>query len=704
MSFGEWFSRQLRTGKKSRQRPGKRRSHEASRLRVEQLESRRMLALVVLPNPNVPGGVVIEPDPNMAFADMTMGQDPDYYTVNLTFSRGSDTVSYSWTRVSAIAEKMHPVPMDPKNTYPTTGGGTINATPGLGPSIAFKGNDPKATGFVNTLNLVDASGTPDRATIGRDETFLMTEWKDFSITTGTNLIGPRIDYDPFPEMSDNTLPPLNITVVWYNSANPAFTGAVGGNSSKKTQPLTIFDTSGPTLGLGFTGGDRFAIGATDPLTATTLGGGNPFPLFNGHSPPQTETNFVGDEYDITSDAVLNPPLGNDGPDFNGDLNSILGPLTILQRAGQGTVIVNDKANKTIATPKNVIISSVPDPTDPTGLEVKGTISGFAPVPIIYENITFVDPFNPPSLFSAISVTLVGADAAPTTLPLPGKPYATYTITGTLEFANVANQPTLVNTVTIDGGASGFNEFDVQSATANVIDINTGSGSGNVVNLASDAPTNTADMTKIKSAVVVEGGAGVSTVNLIDLTDKNAVTAKAATVTGAGGSDQLQNGVVYTQITGFTPPSISLSQATGGQLTANVLGSPTQPLDFNLQGDSISALALTTGDADGNNVVLSSTAPLDTGNVDGIISAVTINFGKGKLNTLDISDATGSTAVAALLENDATGTYNQITGFASPLIQYSAKAGGHLDVSLFGSNTMPATFTVASTLVRGPHWR
>ena len=338
----------------------------------------------------------------------------------------------------------------------------------------------------------------------------------------------------------------------------------------------------------------------------------------------------------------------------------------------------------------------------------GTISGFAgpagSVPINFENIVPVDPFNPPALDSTISVTLVGADAAPTTLPPAGKPFATYTITGTLPFGNITGQPNLVNNVTIDGGASGFNEFDVQNATANVVDIGTGDGSGNVVNLSSDAPKNAADMTKITSAIVVDGGAGASTVNLIDLTDKNPVTALATTVTGAGGLDQLQNGVVYTQITGFAPPSISLSQAAGGQLTANVLGSPTQPLDFNLQGDSIAALVVTTGDADGNHIVLSSTAPLDTGNVDGILSAVTINFGKGKLNTLDIGDAAGATAPGALLENDATGTYNQITGFASPLIQYSAKAGGHLDVSLFGSNTKPATFTVASTLGAGTTWR
>ncbi len=693
MSLSEWVLRQPRT-EKARQPLRKYRHGKRSRLRFEELESRRLLALITQGLPN--GGVLITPDPQMQWLDMSApSQDLDYYSLTLTFTH-SNQVQYSWTRLTQNDDKAHPAPTGTAPFYPTTGNGTIDATPGLGPSIEFRGNDPAKTGNVNSLNLIDLSGN-GVAPAGTDETFLMSEWKDFSVAPPTaTALGQAIDYDTDPTADDATPTPHNITVVWYNT--PFFSGKLGGNSSGKTQPLTIFDNSGPVLGGSPTGGDRFAIGATDALTATTLGGGVPVPVYPGHFLPPTASGFMGDEYDITSDAL---PLGHDGPDFNGDLNSILGPLTILQRAGQGTIILNDKANKTIAAPKNVLISSALDKTDPTGLQVIGTIKGFAgpagSVPIIFENIVPADPYNPPALISTISVTLVGADAAPTTLPPPGSPYATYTITGTLEFAKIAGQPTWANNLTIDGGASGFNEFDVQASTANVVALSTGDGSGNVVNLASDAPKNAADMTKIKSSVVVNGGAAACTVNLIDLTDPNPVTATAAVVTGSGASDQLQNGVVYTQITGFTPATISLSQAAGGQLSANVFGSQTQPLNFNLQSDSVSALALTTGDADGNHVVLSSTALLATGNVDGIISAVTINFGMGKLNTLDISDATGATAVGARLENDATGTYNQITGFTSPLIQYSLKAGGHLDVSLFGSNTVPATFTVASTL-------
>ena len=358
MSFGEWVSRQLLSAQ-IRKHSAKRRHRKASRLSVEELEARRMLAqggLVVVPNPNVQGGMLIEPDPNVQWLDKaTPSPDLDYYSLTLTFSRNTDTVQYSWTRLTTNDDTTHPAPMGNPPFYPTNGGGTIDAMPGT-LSIAFEGNDPGKSGHTNELHIIDSSGVSDRATIGRDETFLMTEWTD-STLTGTKLIGPRIDYDPFPNLSDETTTPENITLVWYNSANPAFAGTLGGNSSGKTQPLTIWDKSGPTLGANPTGGDRFAIGATDPFTNTTLEGGNPFPIFPGHFIPPTETNFVGDEYDITSDAVGNPPNDNDGPNFNGDLNSILGPLTILQRAGQGTIILNDKANTIIATPKNVISSS-----------------------------------------------------------------------------------------------------------------------------------------------------------------------------------------------------------------------------------------------------------------------------------------------------------------------------------------------------------
>ena len=303
--------------------------------------------------------------------------------------------------------------------------------------------------------------------------------------------------------------------------------------------------------------------------------------------------------------------------------------------------------------------------------------------------------------------MIAADAMPLA-STPGSPLATYTISGTLEFSNVVGHPTWINTMTIEGGASGLNEFDILNPAAgnspvavNVLAIDTGNGDFNTVNIASDAPANTGDMTGITSAIVINGGTGVSnTVNMVDMTDPNGVKATAVDVTGAGGLNQLQNGIVYTQVTGFVPTSISLSQALGGQLSANVFGSSIQPLDFNLQSDSISAMTVTTGDVDQNHIVLGSTAPLFTGNVDNILSSVTANFGAGILNTFVISDQSGKVPYGVLLENDATGTYNQVTGYTSPLIQYTAAAGGHLDVLMFAANAVPTTFTVGSTLGTG----
>ncbi len=692
MSFGEWVSRQL-SSQQTRKHRAKCRHRKASRLRVEELEARRLLALTVT---NQGGTWLFAPDQNMQFADMTTGPDPDYYLVELFFQKGTNQVQWQWSRLTSYAETLHPDPMGKPTNYPTQGGGQFNATPGAGPAIEFQGNDPGAAtntlGAVNELELLDVSGGTGQP--GQDETFGMDEWNDPRFAaTGTTLIGPAIEYDPRPDIPDSNLATPNIMTLWVNTANTAFAGVPGGNSSTLLQPLGLFDVSGATTGPGQTGGDRFAVKATDPLTDTFLGGGNPVHL--GQFQPPTSANYVGDEYDISSDAI-----DNDGPNFAGDLNGILGPITIESGAGQATVIISDKGNTTHTAPTAVTFSSTPD-GDPTGKEIEGTITGLAAVPINYVNLVPLDPFNPANQISTINMTIIGADAAPTTLPPPGTPYATYTIAGTLEFSNITGQPTWANTLTIDGGASGFNEFDVQASTANFLVLNTGDGDGNVVNVASDGPMNTGDMTQIQSAIVVNGGAGTgNTVNLVDLTDPTAVAATVATVTGGGGANQLQAGVTYTQFSGFAPQTISLAQSTGGQLSANVLGSATQPLAFNLQSDSLTALVVTTGDADGNQVVLSSKAPLLTGNVDAITSTVTINFGMGMKNTLAISDQTGATSVSALFQNDATGTFNQVTGFASPLIEYDEKAGGHLDVSLFGPNTMSATFTVASTLGAG----
>jgi hypothetical protein len=260
-----------------------------------------------------------------------------------------------------------------------------------------------------------------------------------------------------------------------------------------------------------------------------------------------------------------------------------------------------------------------------------------------------------------------------------------------------------NTLTIDGGAvvqEALNRPDSKSPVAGIATnawrSPTGDGDFNTVNIASDARTNTGDMTGITSAIVVNAGAGVSNVvNMVDTTDPNGVKAMAA---NSPCRRPNQNGVVYTDHR-VHPASIAFAKRPA-VLSANLIGSLVHLLNFNLLSDSIIALAITTGDIDQNHVVLGSTAPLFTGNVDNILSRVTANFGAGILNTFIIADQSGIVPFGVLLENDATGTYNQVTGYASPLIQYSAVAGGHLDVLMFAANTVPTTFTVGSTLGTG----
>lgn len=698
-SFSDWFSRASFAGN-SKRRSGKHASRNRRRcFGIERLEPRQMLALTAIHNPD--NSWTVEPEQMRGLPGGGTGPDPNYYFVDLIFHEGSNNVTCDWVDLTQYFGPMN----DPAR-------GTLqldNTSLGHEPDIDVLLNDPGmlqptapmgALPFSNQVEMedrTDRTAFPHTLGSGQDETFLLNEWNDPFL----GQLGPSIEFDTNTTTPDAALPTPNMMVLWENSGNPLLAGSIGANSSGTTQSLSVFDSTFQNNPIQVTtGGDRFLVAATDPLTDTTLGGGG-F-IYPGHFlPPVPGPNFIGDEFDVSSDVVT-----NEGPTFSGNLNGIQGPLAIAAEAGPNTVIISDQGNTTLANAYDVQISSTV--VNPINNQIVETIDGFAPQPITLENVVPADPFNPPRTISSISVTLVGADAEPLTLPPAGSPLATYTISGTLELTNVVGHPTWINTLTIDGGASGLNEFDILNPAAgnapvaeNVIAISTGDGDFNTVNIASDAPANTGDMTGITSAIVINGGTGVdNTVNMVDMTDPNGVKAIAVDVTGAGGLDQLQNGVVYTQITGFTPASISLSQALGGVLSANVFGSSMQPLDFNLRSDSISAITVTTGDVDQNHVVLGSTAPLFTGTVDNILSAVTVNFGGGQLNTFIVADQSGRLPVGALLENDATGTYNQITGYTSPLIQYSAATGSHLDVLMYAANNVPTTFTVGSTLGTG----
>ncbi len=203
-------------------------------------------------------------------------------------------------------------------------------------------------------------------------------------------------------------------VLWENSGNPLLAGSIGANSSGATQSLSVFDSTFQSNPITVTtGGDRFAVAATDPLTDTTLGGGGS--IYPGSFlPPIPGPNFIGDEYDVSSDVTT-----NDGPNFIGNLNGIQGPLTIAAESGPNTVIISDKGNTTLANPYDVQISSTV--VNPIDNQIVETIDGFAPAEIRLENVVPTDPFNPPRTISSISVTLIGADAEPLTLSPRGKP-------------------------------------------------------------------------------------------------------------------------------------------------------------------------------------------------------------------------------------------------------------------------------------------
>ena len=223
MSFSEWVSRKF-SARISGQQPGKRGRRRKTRLRCEELEPRRLLAMTVqLIGPTW----VMEPDqmatpPNGGF---TTKPDRDYYSVLLTFHQGTNVVDY-------VIDDLGPF----NNNLPARQTGQM-ATTGAAPAIEVLFNDPGndynllAPGVplnVNSLECEDVSndqgpgtmlyspGNP--ATLGQSATFGI---KNFlfpggGFGGGSNIEGPYIEYN----FRAHTTPPgvLRAAQLLYRSA------------------------------------------------------------------------------------------------------------------------------------------------------------------------------------------------------------------------------------------------------------------------------------------------------------------------------------------------------------------------------------------------------------------------------------------------------------------------------------------------------
>ena len=366
--FSHWVSRrfdELRSRRKS-QKPKRNRRRCFG---IEQLEPRKVLALVGIHNPD--NSWTIEPEQMRSLPGGGTGPDPNYYLVDLVFHEGSNTVTCNWNDLTQFFGPMN----DPAQGSFTMTGVSI----GHEPDIEILLNDPGmlqptapmgSLPFPNEVELedrTDRTAFPHTGLPGEDETFLLNEYTDPIL----GQLGPAIEFDTNTTIPDTTIPTTNMMVLWVNTASTFFPpGSIGANSSGATQSLAVFDSTFQNNPIAVTtGGDRFGVAATDPLTDTTLGGGGS--IYPGSfQPPIPGPNFIGDEYDVSSDVTT-----NDGPNFVGNLNGIQGPLTIAAESGPNTVIVSDKGNTTLANPYDVQINGTV--VNPMDNQIVETIDGFA---------------------------------------------------------------------------------------------------------------------------------------------------------------------------------------------------------------------------------------------------------------------------------------------------------------------------------------
>ncbi|HEY2147258.1 MAG TPA: hypothetical protein VGH32_04930, partial [Pirellulales bacterium] len=379
---------------------------------------------------------VFQPDPNGTHpipGGMTAKPDLDIYSIELTFHQGSRTVDY-------VIDDFGPF----NPNLPARQTGSI-ATNNVAPSIEVLFNDPgdidpntgltlsSEAGF-NSLTCSDVSNdqgtmlyTPGNpATLGQSATFGLSNFifPGGGFGGGSNIEGPYIEYD----LNAHTTPPgvqpprsSFIGVLWDSIDTSAFpptlmnpVGLVGSNSTGIPQPLIItndsppiYDALGNVLRPG--GGDRIAVTGTDPLIDTTLENAARNVLqYPGNFRPTVAPDYTGDEFDVSSDSDFGYPFVNGRPSYQGDLNSILGPLTIAPVAGHNTVIISDKGNTTLTAPVNVTLSSTAIDQMP-GTQTVGTIDGLAPATITYENSDPGDPFNPNLPLGTMDVTLIATD-------------------------------------------------------------------------------------------------------------------------------------------------------------------------------------------------------------------------------------------------------------------------------------------------------
>jgi hypothetical protein len=724
--LSHWISRKFSfSGQNSRR--ARREGSSRRRWAVEQLESRRLLAITVSGTTNLvfTGDGMNGPD---ALQIQISQQQAGGLQVNYTGTWATGNISGSSTGVTSIA-------------FNDTGAGnsieiddltgSVNAQTiitvdeaNAADQVKFDdGIDPAlATTFKNVqiVHVFDNSPVPPATVGGGDVIAVKSTIAAVTDTTvgstsgaGGDFIDVSSDAPTLPPttgnngnlsgikgpLSINTGANFNLIVLSDITGTTAKTVTMTGTSITGFAPAPInYSQSGA-------GSAEFALVGSNAKATTftvsgTIGPGNPVfgpsltDFFGGTAGGNT-FNIQGASSDFLRIATRNGDgntinISSDAPTNTGNLAGITSSIIAFVGSGKGNALNVSNASGTLTPPATADNVTLANGTDPAFGQAVNRITGFTPPEIDY-NV---------AAKGALDVTVQGANGHPTN----------FTVASTLGTGT---------TLTLKGGSGGTNTFNLQNSTADTLTVFSGDGNKNTVTLNSAAPALTGDLTGITSNVLVNFGKGNG--NTLNVSNKGSTALPASLLL----TNVVIGGVTYNQITDLTPrptpviPTISYSVAAGGKLAVNVYGSDAErgtmtvastlgagttltlfgggfgQNEFDLQSLSADSVTVNTGNGNGNIVNISSDAPTNTGNLTGILSAVTVNGGTLS-NTLVVGNIGGTGAAADTVTVDST----QVSGLTAKPIGFTEAAGGTLAVDVYGADAHSTTFNVSSTLGAG----
>jgi hypothetical protein len=636
------------------------------------------------------------------------------------FSRWSGANYFTSLNLEPLEDRRLLATIDFSNSASISIPATLNGQATPYPSTITVGNLPTSgvTGVTATLNSVSAGDIDDVAVLAAGPVATNNVALMNGVGTGSVASETYTFQDGSPAMpvvgdpGSGTFSPTQVTSPTYPSPAPGTPNGTtmsvfNGQNPNGTWNLYAFNEYGDATA-SIAGGWSLAITVT-PSTFSYSASSNPtitdYTLkLDGTGTilevvqTSNQSNILASQYlaatssiSITGQAGVADTLRVDFSSFAGS-NFPSGGLSFDGGAGSGPneLFVSNGSFMTE--------TSTPTGAHAGGLAYSGGTTGTAS--ITYSNLA---PITDTS--TVTNFTIDGTAAADTINivngPLVGPTQTTEVnsgVTPTFELVDFANKTNVTvdglaggNTITTDytTAAAGLStllvdagtaadEVDVQAIPAVPLSVN-GQGGNDVINISSNAPTDTGNLAGLGATVTVDGGAGSNTLNVSESGSSSADTVL------------LTNDAISSAVVPFT---IDYS-ATGGSFGGGINLSTGSAADtVNVQSTLTGGTTTVDTNGGGDTINVSSNAPTNTGNLTGLAGTLTIDGGAGS-NTLNVSESGSSSADTVLLTNDA------ISSAVVPFtINYSASGGTFAGGINLSTGSAGDTVNVQSTLTGG----